>query len=224
MRRTLSAATVAVLLACSSPEDDTSTLYDGSATGWSQAGPGGFTSTDGTLTSFGGMGLFWYSAKEFKSYTLTLDWRLTGDSNSGVFIGFPSSSDDPLSAVNNGYEVQIDATDVPAKTTGAVYGFQTADIPARDGALNPPGEWNTFELRVTGEHLEVFLNTKKVNDFTNTDPARSLAGHIGLQNHSADDHVSFRHIRIAARAYSTLLSAQGMSSWARARLNGRASA
>lgn len=48
-----------------------------------------------------------------------------------------------------------------------------------------------------GEHLRIWLNGVKINDFTNTDPARSLAdGHIGLQNHGADDQVSFRDVRI----------------------------
>ncbi|MDY7085310.1 MAG: RICIN domain-containing protein, partial [Actinomycetota bacterium] len=64
-------------------------------------------------------------------------------------------------------------------------------------ALNPPGEWNTYELLVEGERLQVFLNGVRVNDFTNTDPARSLAsGYIGLQNHGAGDDVSFRNVRI----------------------------
>jgi hypothetical protein len=186
-----------LLLACSPEpsEDGYTQLYRGSTDGWSQAGPGEFTSSDGILSSVGGMGLFWYSAKEFQSYSLKLDWRVTGDGNSGVFIGFPSASD-PISAVDNGYEIQIDATDAPDKTTGAIYGFQSADVPARDAALKPPGEWNTFELRVEGEHLQVFLNAMKINDFTNTEPKRSLAGHIGIQNHSPADHVSFRDIRI----------------------------
>ena len=89
-----------------------------------------------------------------------------------------------MSAVDNGYEVQIDATDVPEKTTGSVYGFQSADLEARDAALNPPGEWNTYEIRVEGERLQVCLNGAQINDFTNTDPVRSLTdGHIGIQNH-----------------------------------------
>ncbi|TQM79289.1 type 1 glutamine amidotransferase [Saccharothrix saharensis] len=174
-----------------------SPLFNGSnTTGWSQAGPGGFTVADGTLTSQGGMGLLWYSAKEFRSYSLKLDWKLAGDDNSGVFIGFPPSSD-PWTAVNNGYEIQIDATDTPDRTTGSVYGYRSADIAARDAALNPPGEWNTFELLVQGERLQVFLNGTKVNDFTNTDPNRSLVqGHIGLQNHGTGDDASFRNIRV----------------------------
>ncbi|MFD6365298.1 ThuA domain-containing protein, partial [Streptomyces roseolus] len=180
------------------PENGYTALFDGSSTtGWKQAGPGGFTLADGTLTSHGGLGMFWHSAREFTGdYSLKLDWKATGDDNSGVFLGFPAS-DDPWSAVNNGYEIQIDATDAADRTTGAVYGFRSADIAARDAVLNPPGEWNTYELRVTGERLEIFLNGRKINDFTNTDPARSLRqGHIGIQNHGDGDEVSFRNIRI----------------------------
>ncbi|MFJ9424941.1 ThuA domain-containing protein [Streptomyces sp. NPDC101249] len=183
------------------PENGYRPLFDGtSLDGWQQAGPGSFTlSDDGTLTSSGGMGLLWYSAASFSSYSLKLDWKMaseSGDDNSGVFVGFPPS-DDPWSAVDHGYEIQIDATDVPEKTTGSVYGFRSADLKKRDRALNPPGQWNTYEIRVTGERLRIWLNGVRVNDFTNTDPARSLRdGHIGIQNHGADDRVSFRDIRI----------------------------
>ncbi|MEJ3745652.1 ThuA domain-containing protein [Actinomycetes bacterium KLBMP 9797] len=178
------------------PETGYTTLYNGATTGWSQAGPGGFTNANGTLTSTGGLGMLWYSTKEFRSYSLKLDWTMPGDDNSGVLIGFPASSD-PNSAMSNGYEVQIDATDAADRTTGAVYGVKSADIAARDAALNPPGEWNTYELLVEGERLQVFLNGVKINDFTNTDPVRSLtSGHIGIQNHGTGDDVSFRNIRI----------------------------
>ncbi|MFJ2171912.1 ThuA domain-containing protein [Streptomyces sp. NPDC087851] len=164
--------------------------------GWKQAGPGKFDVVDGELRSEGGMGLLWYQAKELGSYSLKLDWKMAGDDNSGVFVGFPAS-DDPWSAVNNGYEVQIDATDTPDRTTGSVYGFKSADLKARDRVLRPPGQWNNYEIKVQGERLQIFLNGVKINDFTNTDPARSLKnGYIGLQNHGADDQVSFRDIQL----------------------------
>ncbi|WBC17369.1 ThuA domain-containing protein [Micromonospora sp. WMMA1998] len=177
------------------PETGYTALYNGGTTGWSQAGPGSFTNADATLTSVGGMGLYWYSAKQFTNYSLKLDWRVAGDDNSGVFVGFPPSSD-PNSAVNNGYEVQIDPTDAADRTTGAIYGFKSADLAARDAALNPAGEWNTYEILVESERLQVFLNGVRINDFTNTDPVRSLAGHVGIQNHGTGDDVSFRNIRI----------------------------
>ncbi|WDZ84723.1 ThuA domain-containing protein [Micromonospora cathayae] len=177
------------------PETGYTALYNGSTTGWTQAGPGSFTNSDATLTSVGGMGMLWYSAKEFASYSLKLDWRMPGDDNSGVVLGFPAGSS-PDGALASGYEVQIDATDAADRTTGAIYGVKSADIAARDAALNPPGEWNSYELLVEGERLQVFLNGTKINDFTNTDPARGLAGHIGIQNHGTGDDVSFRNIRI----------------------------
>ncbi|MFC7308176.1 ThuA domain-containing protein [Streptomyces monticola] len=178
------------------PETGYTTLYNGSTSGWSQAGPGGFTNADATLKSTGGLGMLWYSAKQFGSYALKLDWKADGDDNSGVVVGFPQTGD-PNTALNTGHEVQIDASDTPDKTTGAIYGFKAADPAARDAALNPPGEWNTYELLVEGERLQVFLNGVKINDFTNTDPARSLtSGHIGIQNHGTGDDVSFRNIRI----------------------------
>ncbi|MEU7577059.1 ThuA domain-containing protein [Streptomyces sp. NPDC041068] len=183
------------------PEKGYTPLFDGTAAsleGWKQAGPGSFAleEGDGTLTTTGGMGMLWYDRREFGSYSLKLDWRMRGDDNSGIFVGFPPS-DDPWSAVNNGYEIQIDATDVPEKTTGSVYGFKSADLKKRDKALNPAGEWNTYEIRVEGERLRVYLNGVKINDFTNSDPARSLRqGHIGIQNHGDADEVSFRNIRL----------------------------
>src|SRR5690606_34812305 len=98
---------------------------------------------------------------------------------------------DPWVAVEHGYEIQIDPTDAPDRTTGAVYGVRGADVAARDAALRPPGEWNTFEIVVDGESLTVALNGTVVNELTVTEPARDLAGHVGLQNHGTDDTVDF---------------------------------
>jgi type 1 glutamine amidotransferase len=173
-------------------------IFDGteeSLARWHQAGPGGFTLDDGVLTSYGGLGMLWYG-EELGSYSLTLDWMMPGDDNSGVFVGFPAS-DDPWSAVNHGYEVQIDATDDPDSTTGAIYDFQAADTTARDRALNPPGEWNEYRIDVVDQTITVWLNGVQVNEFTSTDPARDLTqGHVGIQNHGDADAVSFRDIRV----------------------------
>lgn len=172
-------------------------LFNGhTSEGWKQAGPGKFNVVDGELRTEGGMGLLWYQAKEFGAYSLKFDWKMDGDDNSGVFVGFPAS-DDPWSAVDKGYEIQIDASDAPDRTTGSVYSFKSANLKARDQVLRPPGQWNSYEIKVQGERLQVFLNGVKINDFTNTDPVRSLKdGYIGLQNHGADDQVSFRNIQI----------------------------
>ncbi|WP_329454707.1 ThuA domain-containing protein [Streptomyces sp. NBC_01497] len=179
------------------PQSGYRDLFNGQTLeGWKHAGPGAFDIGGGELHSAGGLGLLWYQAKQFSDYSLKLDWKLDGDDNSGVFVGFPES-DDPWSAVDNGYEVQIDATDAPDRTTGSIYTFKAADIKARDRVLRPPGQWNSYEIKVQGERLQVFLNGVKINDFTNKDPARSLKdGYIGIQNHGPDDQAAFRNIQI----------------------------
>ncbi|HEY0637355.1 MAG TPA: ThuA domain-containing protein [Pseudonocardiaceae bacterium] len=173
-------------------------LFDGTGTaGWAQAGPGGFDLVNCELLSRGGLGLYWYQAESFDSYSLKLDWKVAGDDNSGVFVGFPDPGTDPWVAVNRGHEVQIDATDAPDRTTGAIYAFRSADLAARDAALNPPGEWNAYEIVVTGDRIRVYLNDVLINDYTDTDPNRMNApSFVGIQNHGDGDDVYFRNIRI----------------------------
>jgi cytochrome c len=182
------------------PDEGYRMLFDGTAASladWSQAGPGAFVhQPDCTIVSTGGMGLLWHG-EEFNAYRLRLDWKLAGDDNSGVFVGFPDPGDDPWVAVDHGYEIQIDATDSPDKTTGAIYGFQGPDVPARDEALNPPGEWNRFEIAIRGQSLDVHLNDVLINQFVNTDPERDLTqGFVGVQNHGEGDDIAYRNVQI----------------------------
>ncbi|WP_324650819.1 DUF1080 domain-containing protein [Georgenia sp. H159] len=190
--------------ACPSVEDGYRSLFDGtedSLDAWRMAGPGGFElREDCSMVTVGGMGLLWFP-ETFDSYRLRLDWRMEGDDNSGVFVGFPDPGDDPWLAVTEGYEVQIDPTDQPDSTTGAIYSVQGADLEARDEALNPPGEWNSYELVVEGPRLVVYLNDVLVNDFVSPDPARLPGGgYIGLQNHADGDEVFFRNVRLTEPA------------------------
>ncbi|TNC21508.1 DUF1080 domain-containing protein [Georgenia sp. 311] len=180
------------------PAGDARVLLDGSQEsleGWRTAGPGGFeVGEDCSVRTVGGMGLLWFP-EELADYRLTVEWRASGDDNSGVFVGFPDPGDDPWVAVRQGYEIQIDPTDAPDRTTGAVYGFQGADVVARDAALAAPGEWNTLDVVVQDPRITVSLNGAVVTEFVSTDPARDLSsGHVGLQNHGDDDEVHFRSV------------------------------
>lgn len=175
-------------------------LFDGtlaSLEDWNMAGPGSFgRQSDCTIRGSGGMGLLWHST-ELDEYSLKLDWKLNKDDNGGVFVGFPDPGNDPWVAVNQGYEIQIDATDEPDRTTGSIYTFQGADPEAVERALNPVGSWNSYEIRVEGQTIKVILNGELVNDFVSTDPARDLSqGFIGLQNHGQGEAVSYRDVRV----------------------------
>ena len=170
-------------------------LFDGSSlNGWLHAGPGHFELRDGVLQTHGGMGLLWFSRRSFGDFELRLDWRTSDRTdNSGVFLRFPDPQDDPGVAIEHGYEVQInDDPNRDPQSTGAIYGFRAPD----STASLPPGEWNTYRIRVTGREYAVWLNDVLVNQFVSTDSQRGLEGYLGLQNHDADSTVDFRAILV----------------------------
>ncbi len=195
-------ATVPLAGCGDSDQDDTDepgrpqlVLFDGSSLrGWSQAGPGRFELRDGVLRTHGGMGLLWYSARSFRDFELRLDWRTSdiGD-NSGVFVRFPDPMGDPGVAIEHGYEIQINDDPVrDPQTSGAIYGVRAPS----STAARPPGEWNSYRIRVIGGEYAVWLNDVAVNRLVSTDPSRGRDGHVGLQNHDADSVVEFRSIRV----------------------------
>ncbi|WP_454859483.1 family 16 glycoside hydrolase [Promicromonospora soli] len=176
-------------------------LFDGTLASldeWRLAGAGSFgRQSDCSIRSTGGMGLLWHTGQELGEYSLKLDWKLVKDDNGGVFVGFPDPGNDPWVAVNQGYEIQIDASDEPDRTTGSIYTFQGADPEAVEQALNPVGSWNSYEIRVVGQTIKVLLNGVLVNDFVSTDPARDLAqGYVGLQNHGGGETIYYRDVRV----------------------------
>ncbi|WP_166851004.1 family 16 glycoside hydrolase [Isoptericola sp. BMS4] len=189
---------------CTATEPDAgyTALFDGTLASfgdWRLAGAGSFGRQDDcVLRSDGGMGLLWHTDGLEGSYSLKLDWKLVKDDNGGVFVGFPDPGNDPWVAVNEGYEIQVDASDEADRTTGAIYTFQGADPDAIAEALNPVPEWNSYDIRVVGDTIRVFLNGVLVNDFTSTDPARDLSrGFLGVQNHGAGERIFYRDIQVA---------------------------
>lgn len=172
-------------------------LFDGATLdGWTHAGPGEFEVVGGLLQTRGGLGLLWYSAREFGDFLLELDWRVTASTdNSGVFVRFPDPGGDPFVAVDRGYEIQInDNPGGDPQKTGAVYGFQAAT--AR--ASRPVGQWNHYAIQAVGGNYTVRLNGVLVNQFAGIDPNRAGRGYLGLQNHDPGSTVQFRAIRVTA--------------------------
>jgi hypothetical protein len=185
-------------------EDDESDgfiyIFDGlTIDGWHMAGPGKFVLVeyDKSLQSEGGMGLLWYTKKKYKDFILKLDWKVSRrNDNSGVFIRFSDPNNDPMIAVNTGYEIQIDDLAMPdgnpLHKTGAIYNFAAPSN--TEAATKPVGQWNTFEIEATGQKYSITLNGEKViPEFIGN---RNTEGYIGIQNHDSDSHVSFKNIRI----------------------------
>jgi len=166
--------------------------------GWNHYGPGHFEldPATGVLTAHGGMGLFWYSVKEYSDFVLELEFKCTdAETNSGVFVrvpGVPTSDD----YIYHSFEIQIYDVGEGIHMTGAAY---DAEAPTHL-ASNPPGEWNHFKITFVGGHLEVELNGEAILDWDAEGRGKvedfAPSGYIGLQNHDDLTPVSFRNIYV----------------------------
>ena len=188
------------------PQEGFRMLFDGTAEsleGWTQSGPGSFQLQDDcTLMTEGGLGLLWYSAEQFDSYTLRLDWKLDKIvDNSGIFVGFPAAgADTHNAAIAKGYEIQIDQIGrmdgQPRHYTGAIYDIQGPNRDTRLEGTDSRG-WNTYEITVDAPKIVIELNGEVVNEFTSVDIARDISqGHVGLQNHGGPDTAYFRNVQV----------------------------
>ena len=166
--------------------------------GWNHYGPGYFEldRATGVLTSHGGMGLFWYAAKQYGDFVLELEFRYADrTANSGVFLrvpGVPVSDD----YIYHSFEVQSDDASEGNEQTGGVY---DAEAPA-ELASKPPGEWNQYRITFVGNHITVELNGQRVVDWE-AEPRGKVEdfaprGYIGLQNHDEGSRVEFRNISV----------------------------
>lgn len=192
-----------------SNDDYFTIIFDGNNLNeWQMAGKGKFVVLRGDeeeeeeqsiiLQSEGGMGLLWYAKKMYRNFILKLDWKANHKSdNSGIFVRFPNPDNDPMIAVNNGYEIQIDDLAMPdgnpIHNTGAIYGFAAPSYSSKQIASKEAGQWNRFEIKVVDQSYSVILNNILITEFVGN---RSLQGYIGLQNHDSKSKVSFRNIMI----------------------------
>jgi hypothetical protein len=166
--------------------------------GWNHYGPGYFDldAETGVLTSHGGMGLFWYAAKEYGDFVLDLEFKCaTGETNSGIFLrvpGVPSSDD----YIYHSFEIQIYDAGDGVHQTAAAY---DAEAPSTR-ASKPAGEWNRYRITVQGSRLRVELNGTQVLDWRAAPRGKVVdfarRGYIGLQNHDDRSPVYFRNIYV----------------------------
>ncbi len=212
MKRNVLAVTLLLLgSSVSTLADDEKTsgwrpIFDGkSLDGWEHVGPGRFVLKDGVLRTEGGMGLLWYTKEKLGNCVIRVVYKTSSKaSNSGVFIRIADKPKDEWFAVHHGYEVQIcDAAD-PFHRTGAIYSLSKAD--AQPGKV---GEWNTLEITLKGDLVQVSVNGVPVNSFDPKGPVperkhdyepmrgpRPQSGYIGLQNHDTESHVDFKNVSV----------------------------
>jgi hypothetical protein len=161
---------------------------------WRQCGPGRFVVSNGVARGEGGMGLWWYSGKQFTNFVLRGEFVQEQEiADSGVFLRFPGPKDDPWNAVHQGHEMEIGDPNPkdPTWRTGSIYPFKASD----KANTKPIGQWNEYEITCIDQDYSVRMNGELI--MTWVDPkSRTSSGYIGLQNYNDGKTVRHRNLRI----------------------------
>jgi len=189
-------------------------LFDGRTTaGWrgykKDSVPPGWQVVNGELTQTGGGGDI-ITREKYKSFELSLEWKIAEGGNSGIFY---RGSEDESAIYWTAPEMQVldDARHPDGKdrltSAGSDYGL----YPATAGVVKPAGEWNQVRIVVNGNHVEHWMNGVRVVEYELGSPdwearvkaskfaphtkyGRVAEGYIGLQDHG--DRVAFRNIKV----------------------------
>lgn len=162
-------------------------LFDGRTLyGWHLMNGAKFVVEDGVIKHADGNG--WLrSDKEYSDFILRLEFRfLKPKQDGGVFL---RSGIEGKNWPDRKYEVQVENTNRMAKIFNAK---NDLNVDLTKKVLKPDGEWNEYEITVTGPKIEVRLNGELVST---TDSADMLKrGYIGLQGENGVHE--YRNFRI----------------------------
>lgn len=164
----------------------------------------------GVHGNYGAMSADLITKKQYENFELSLDWKISPKGNSGIL--YMVAETEPNSSTTGPEYQIIDDKNFPEKLedwqhTAADY----AMYPAPMANSNPAGEWNHAQIIVNGDHVEHWLNGKKVVEYDLYSPdwqkrkmagkwkdapdyAKSKKGHIAFQNHGSE--VWFKNIKI----------------------------
>jgi hypothetical protein len=150
----------------------------------------------------------------YENYEFTTDWKISEGGNSGII--FNAQEDDEKKhpySWNTGPEFQVldnekhDDGKIPKHRAGNLYDI----FKYEPENVKPQGQWNTAKIRQKNGHVELFLNGRKVIEYTigsdeykkavaeskfKEDPmwGTYTKGHIVLQDHG--NQVWYRNIKV----------------------------
>jgi hypothetical protein len=153
--------------------------------------------------------------QQYDSFDFKWEWRITPGGNSGVKYLVDEAMSKPGFGIGFEYQLIDDDKHPDAKagrdgnrTVGSLYDLIPAD---KAKVVKTPGEWNESRLLVDGNHVEHWINGKKVlsfergsaemKDLIAKSKYKSIAGfgevpkgHLLLQDHETE--VAFRNLKL----------------------------
>jgi hypothetical protein len=175
-------------------------LFDGKNLDRFDVAPGQekiFHIVDGAIkTDSSGAGGTLLTKEDFANFILKAEFRADPNVNSGLMLRNPRPK--PVGAGGQGYELQIRDKD-PGNYSGG--SFLTGSIvnvaKAPADVKIKPGEWNTVECTIDGDHVMVIYNGKKVAEGHDS---KFTKGAIGLQLAHPEDargaDIEFRNLKV----------------------------
>ncbi len=152
--------------------------------GWkANENPDSWSAKDGAIVGDGEAShLFWMKEEcgncEFKAQV-----KISDGGNSGMYFrtafgpGFPK-----------GYEAQVNSTHKDPVKSGSLYNFvKILDM------LVPPDTWFTQRVVADGNHIQIFVNEKKVVDYID-EKNTYTKGYLALQQHNKGSVVMFKDL------------------------------
>jgi hypothetical protein len=160
-------------------------MFDGKdLDGWkANERPESWSAKDGAIVGDGEAShLFWMKEEcgncEFKAMV-----KISDGGNSGMYFrtafgpGFPK-----------GYEAQVNSTHSDKVKSGSLYNFvKIYDM------LVPPDTWFTQHIIADGNHIQIFVNDKKVVDYVD-EKNTYTKGYLALQQHNKGSIVMFKDL------------------------------
>ena len=175
-------------------------LFDGETLyGWKAQSKVDWHVTEGTIKATAGKSGLLRTTAQFSDYELSVDFKGTANTNSGVFL---RTSPKPKGAAKDFYEINI------APDTNK---FPTGGVVARAPIANPvksDDQWHTMKMTLNGDNGEIFLDGQQINTFVADDLGR---GYIGLQFRT--DEIQFRNIFLKPLNLQSLLSGKDLDNW-----------
>jgi hypothetical protein len=163
-------------------------LFNGKdLTGWKNNGHNKFVVESGTIIGESTTKEYGYltTDKTYRNFNLKLQFKPLANGNSGVFTRSKIIGMDPEHGPDiEGMQVEVDPS--VGNHTGGIYesggrGWLIQPTAEGEKALKP-GQWNTLEIEVHGNHYVTRLNGVQMVDYTDTAP-KFTDGVIGLQLH-----------------------------------------
>lgn len=186
-------------------------LFDGDTLfGWTKTSDANWEVADGQITVSAGQQGFLRSNSQFGDFELSVDFKSTLGTNSGVFL---HTADSPSNPATDCYELNIADVGVSPFPTGSFVGRQVAIGDEAAQKARDRDAWQTFHVVAQGGKFTVDLDGDRVLEYTDPQPLRS--GHILLQFNSGP--VAFRNVKLRPLGLQVMLTADTyMASWTEA--------